>query len=76
MFIEVLPDHVPGYLETLSRSGVLTSFYMGGGTGLALQLGHRRSVDLDFFTNDPFDPSNLAAVGVIVIKHLPKIPRP
>jgi len=61
MFIEVLPDHAPGYLETLSRSGVLTSFYMGGGTGLALQLGHRRSVDLDFFTNDPFDPSSLAA---------------
>ncbi len=61
MFIEVLPDQVPGHLETLSRSGALTSFYMAGGTGLALQLGHRRSVDLDFFTKDPFDQSNLAA---------------
>jgi len=24
-------------------------FYLAGGTGLALQLGHRRSIDLDFF---------------------------
>jgi len=25
-------------------------FYLAGGTALALQLGHRRSVDLDFFS--------------------------
>ena len=25
-------------------------FYLGGGTALSLQLGHRRSVDLDFFS--------------------------
>ena len=25
-------------------------FYLAGGTGLSLQLGHRRSVDLDFFS--------------------------
>lgn len=61
MFIEVLPEEIPGHLETLSRSGALAPFYMAGGTGLALQLGHRRSVDLDFFTRDPFDPSDLAA---------------
>lgn len=61
MFIEVLPGHVPGHLEALSQSDVLASFYMGGGTGLALQLGHRRSVDLDFFTQAPFEPSDLAA---------------
>lgn len=61
MFIEVLPEQIPGHLETLSRSGALASFYMAGGTGLALQLGHRRSVDLYFFTKDPFDPSYLAA---------------
>ncbi|MFQ5456494.1 MAG: nucleotidyl transferase AbiEii/AbiGii toxin family protein [Nitrospirota bacterium] len=60
MFIEVLPEDVPSYLETISRSGILASFYMAGGTGLALQLGHRRSVDLDFFTKRPFDPSETA----------------
>jgi hypothetical protein len=30
-------------------------FYLAGGTGLALQLGHRDSIDFDFFTSDHFD---------------------
>lgn len=33
----------------------LESFYLVGGTALALQLGHRFSVDLDLFTTEPFD---------------------
>jgi len=28
-------------------------FYLAGGTGLALQIGHRISVDFDLFSNDP-----------------------
>lgn len=31
------------------------SFYLAGGTALALQLGHRWSEDLDFFSKDIFD---------------------
>lgn len=34
-------------------------FYLAGGTALALQLGHRDSVDFDFFTDTEFDPSEL-----------------
>ena len=30
---------------------------LAGGTALALQVGHRVSVDFDFFTNDEFDPA-------------------
>lgn len=30
-------------------------FYLAGGTGLALQIGHRDSIDFDFFTPDHFD---------------------
>jgi len=33
---------------------------LAGGTGLALQLGHRISHDLDFFGAEPFDPAILA----------------
>ena len=33
----------------------LKGFALAGGTGLALYLGHRVSVDLDFFTRDFFD---------------------
>lgn len=34
-------------------------FYLAGGTGLALQIGHRDSVDFDFFSNHSFDPNKL-----------------
>ena len=36
-------------------------FTLYGGTGLALRLGHRFSVDFAFFSNQPFDPDALAA---------------
>ncbi len=34
-------------------------FYLAGGTGLALQLGHRDSIDFDFFKEGGFDTSLL-----------------
>lgn len=34
-------------------------FYLAGGTALALQLGHRRSMDLDFYTPKKFDYKKL-----------------
>jgi hypothetical protein len=35
-------------------------FVLYGGTALALRLGHRSSVDFDFFSNEPFNPDELA----------------
>jgi hypothetical protein len=32
------------------------SFVLYGGTALALRLGHRTSIDFDFFAHDPLDP--------------------
>lgn len=37
----------------------VSGFTLGGGTSLALRFGHRRSIDLDFFTRRPFDPGQL-----------------
>jgi hypothetical protein len=34
-------------------------FVLYGGTALALRLGHRASLDFDFFSNTPFDPEDL-----------------
>lgn len=43
-------------LGLLSRDG----WYLAGGTALALQVGHRVSVDLDFFTNEKdFDATQI-----------------
>jgi hypothetical protein len=36
------------------------SFVLYGGTAVALYLGHRESVDFDFFTNVTFQPDDLA----------------
>src|SRR3989344_5909144 len=34
-------------------------FYLAGGTALAFQLGHRKSLDFDFFTREKFDEQRL-----------------
>ncbi|KKR15422.1 MAG: hypothetical protein UT42_C0002G0003 [Candidatus Falkowbacteria bacterium GW2011_GWA2_39_24] len=36
-----------------------SKFYLAGGTGLALQLGHRDSIDFDFFSPKPIDTVKL-----------------
>jgi len=42
-------------LNSLQSKGYLEGFYLVGGTALALKIGHRRSVDLDLFSNFNFD---------------------
>jgi hypothetical protein len=42
-------------LRALRDRSLLGSFYLAGGTGLALRVGHRLSVDLDFFVGELFD---------------------
>lgn len=50
-----LPAKQRKTLEKLISEDLNSGFYLAGGTALALQLGHRRSVDFDFFAPDPFD---------------------
>jgi hypothetical protein len=42
-------------LKRLMEDEKLSSFNLVGGTALALQIGHRKSVDLDLFTEQDFD---------------------
>jgi hypothetical protein len=37
-------------------------YYLAGGTALALQIGHRDSIDFDFFSPQEFDTANLFTV--------------
>ncbi len=41
-------------LELLGKIPEIKNFYLAGGTALALQIGHRYSVDLDFFIAQKF----------------------
>ena len=42
-------------LKRLMSDSVLKDFYLVGGTALALQIGHRISIDLDLFSTAAFD---------------------
>jgi hypothetical protein len=57
MYEKVLPRHSLELLKQLEHNGspYLSEWILAGGTGLAFQLGHRISVDLDFFRTDSMD---------------------
>jgi len=58
-------EAVDGPMLNLSKAlGFLhgLSFYLAGGTGLALQIGHRKSYDMDFFTPGDFLPAELSSI--------------
>ena len=47
-------------VRKLAREGLTRDWVLAGGTGLAVQLGHRLSKDLDFFRAGLFDGEELA----------------
>ena len=54
----------PGTLELIkefSADPILKDFHLVGGTALALQMGHRKSVDIDFFSDKPFNAKAIAS---------------
>ena len=54
MFEEAISKQTAENLVLLGTSKILGSAYLAGGTALALQIGHRISYDLDFFTDQKF----------------------
>jgi len=45
-------------------------FYLAGGTGLALQIGHRDSIDFDFFKEGDFDTTALIEkINITFVQH-------
>jgi predicted nucleotidyltransferase component of viral defense system len=57
MFYNILDKKRLGVLPLLKN--FKKDFYLAGGTGLALQLGHRDSVDFDFFSPHNFSTEKL-----------------
>jgi predicted nucleotidyltransferase component of viral defense system len=50
LFWNTITEQMKFVLNGFSPSGIGKQFYLAGGTALALQMGHRRSVDLVFFS--------------------------
>lgn len=57
LHLEILDDKRKDLLPLIAKAGEL--FYLAGGTALALQIGHRDSIDFDFFRQDDIDTSIL-----------------
>lgn len=58
-FESALPPKTKIALNNIKKMPDLTDFYLSGGTALSLQLGHRESEDLDFFSQKDFNPESL-----------------
>ena len=61
----------PELIETLSwlqASPELASFRLVDGTAIALQMGHRRSADIDLYSTEPAD---LPAIAKLLLSKLP-----
>src|SRR5271166_4987132 len=62
--LDILPD--PQRRLWAELADVPPEFVLYGGTAIALHLGHRQSVDFDFFGNRRFDPARLTAALVFM----------
>src|SRR5574338_335059 len=62
LFWNTITEEMKFVLNGFSQSEIGTQFYLAGGTALALQLGHRRSVDLDFFSQTEDIPTVRASL--------------
>ncbi len=60
MFTKALLKDTIRALKLVSNISIVKKSYLAGGTALALHLGHRISVDLDFFTQEVFDEKTLS----------------
>lgn len=60
LYKETVEPATLGLLTELMTLPELEQFRLVGGTALSLLLGHRNSIDLDLFTDEPFDSDSIA----------------
>ena len=59
LYTSAIRPETLGLLKKLMSLTELEGFSLAGGTALALQIGHRLSVDLDFFSDVTFHTAEL-----------------
>ena len=69
LFLDTVKSETYELLKKLMQIPELSEFVLVGGTNLSLKFGHRISIDLDLFTDKPFD---LDEVFTGIIKSLPQ----
>ena len=56
----IISPHTFQLIQQLQTIPELKEFYLVGGTSLALQLGHRNSIDIDLFSKNSFNAETIA----------------
>lgn len=71
MHSQAVDEKTKRVLDKIVAAGIQKIFYLAGGTALAIHLGHRMSVDLDFFSREDFSieklKKELSALGEFVV---------
>ncbi|MHB1629827.1 MAG: nucleotidyl transferase AbiEii/AbiGii toxin family protein [Bacilli bacterium] len=63
-------------LKRFKNTSLVKEFYLSGGTALALQLGHRVSIDLDFFSQRPSSKIEPQKIIAALKKYFPQSEMP
>lgn len=61
LYKETVASQTLDLIKTLFKDSRLGEFVLVGGTALSLQIGHRSSIDIDLFSDKPFDAANIAS---------------
>lgn len=73
MHSEVIHANTQRVLEKIKKSAFIKQFYLAGGTALAIQIGHRESIDLDWFSPEKFSieqlRNGLADLGTFMVEN-------
>lgn len=60
LYTETVEAGTLDLIKDLMRDKELTAFNLVGGTALSLKLGHRKSIDIDLFTDNDFEAIRIA----------------
>ena len=59
MHQEAIDERTKRVWDKIAASAIAERFYLAGGTALAVHFGHRKSIDLDFFSPENFSKTEL-----------------
>lgn len=73
---ETVTPPLKALLMQLMENNLFLPFRLVGGTALSLQLGHRISVDIDLFTDAPYDTINFDEIDCYLRRHFSYVSTP
>ena len=71
LYKNTVSDSLWNALQVLMSLEDMKCFRLVGGTSLSLQLGHSISVDIDLFTDLPYDSIDFNEVDNLMLQHFP-----